>query len=369
MIGILMAKFKMLVRKPWAFIGLTVSIIIMSALIGGNFSIKSEVVVFSDLSQKEWKPLLEQLNETGAFKYTKYNEEDAIQRVREKKSELAVELKRDGANLIIATNSQNTDLVQYEVMSVYQNLKRNENVLQQASTMPTVNVQQLEKQLDSLSDYNVFKTKQETFTAQDSFVYDASLYSLFGFSLFFVIYTIAFNVVTILTEKKEGVWNRILISPTKKWEMYTGNLLYSFLTGYVQVALVFCVFRFGLDIEFHGAFGKTLIILIPYVFCIIAFSLFVAALVKNLQQFNVAISLVSVSMAMLGGAYWPIEVVTSSFMLLLAKFTPIYYGMEALKGAVIYGYDWNQIAYPIAMMCLVGVVLIGLGIKIIDRKN
>lgn len=363
-----MVKFKMLLRKPWAFIGLTASIIVMSVIVGSNFSIKSEVVVFSDQTEREIKPLLKQLNDIGTFQYTIYDEDDAIQRVRENKSELAVELKKDSANIILATNSQNADIIQYEVISAYQDLKRKEDVLQHASTLPTVNVQQLEKKLDSLSDYNAFKVDKESFADEDSFVYDAKLQSLFGFSLFFVVYTIAYNVVTILTEKKEGVWNRMLISPIRKWEMYTGNLLYSFITGYLQVVIIFSIFRFGLNIEFHGGFGKTLVILIPYVFCIIALSLLVAALVKNLQQFNVVLPLVAVCMAMLGGAYWPIEIVSSNIMQLLAKFMPIYYGMEALKGAAVYGYDWSQIAYPIGMMCLIGVVMIGLGIKIIDRK-
>ncbi|MEH6944812.1 ABC transporter permease [Bacillus sp. JJ722] len=369
MLGILMVKFKMLLRKPWAFIGLTVSIIVMSVIIGTNFSVKSEVVVFSNQTEQEIKPLLKQLNDIGTFRYTLYDEDDAIQRVRENKSELAVELKKDSANIIIATSSQNADIIQYEVIGAYQDLKRKEDVLQHALTIPTVNIQELEKKLDSLSDYNTFKMDKESFTTEDSFVYDAKLQTLFGFSLFFVIYTIAYNVVTILTEKKEGVWNRMIISPIRKWEMYAGNLLYSFIIGYLQVVIVFSVFHFGLNIEFHGAFGKTLIILIPYVFCIIALSLLVAALVKNLQQFNVALPLVAVCMAMIGGAYWPIEIVSSDIMQSLAKFMPIYYGMEALKGATVYGYDWNQIAYPIGMMCLIGVVMIGLGIQIIDRKN
>lgn len=369
MLGILQVKFKMLMRKPWTFIALTVSIIVMSLLIGSSFNMKSEVVVYSSLPKQEVNSIINTLNETGTFSYKLYDKAEALHRVRESKSELAVELKEDTAKLIVATKSQNEAIIQYEVMSAYQSMQREKKVLQYTSATPNVDVKEVKKSMDSLSDFNVFNLKQESFTAKDSFVYDPQLHFLFGFSLFLVIYTIAFNVVSILTEKKEGVWNRMLISPIKKWEMYAGNLVFSFLTGYAQVVIVFCVFKYAVKIDFNGGFSKVLIILIPYVFCIIALSLLIAAVVKNLQQFNVALPLVAVCMAMLGGAYWPIEVVSSSVMQLLAKFMPIYYGMEALKGATVYGYDWSQLGYPIAIMCLIGVVMIGLGIKIIDRKN
>ena len=66
---------------------------------------------------------------------------------------------------------------------------------------------------------------------------------MFGFTLFFVIYTIAYNVLPILIEKNEGVWDRMILSPLRKWEMYAANFIYSFVTGYLQVLLIFLDFR------------------------------------------------------------------------------------------------------------------------------
>ena len=51
---------------------------------------------------------------------------------------------------------------------------------------------------------------------------DRPLQSLFGLSLFFVIYTIAFNVVHILEEKQARIWERMTLSSIKRWEMYAG---------------------------------------------------------------------------------------------------------------------------------------------------
>src|SRR5690606_42084865 len=68
------------------------------------------------------------------------------------------------------------------------------------------------------------RRSSDLYRGEDSFVYDSNLQSVFGFSLFFVIYTIGFNVISILNEKQQGVWDRVILSPVRKWQMYTANL-------------------------------------------------------------------------------------------------------------------------------------------------
>lgn len=363
--GIFLVKFKMLLRNPWSYIILTASIMAFAFLLGSNISSKAKLPVYSDLPMKTANMMLEELNESKTFNYVLMGKTDAIKRVKENKSELAVELKEDSAIITVASSGQNSELVKYEILAAYQKAHKKSVILSSGNPQ---NKKNLEEKMKHMENYSVFEVEKKGFKAKDTAIYDHKLQGLFGFALFFVVYTIAFNVVSILTEKEQGVWDRMLLSPLKKWQMYTGNLLYSFITGYAQLAIVFCIFRFGLNISFHGSFVKALIIIIPYVFCIIAMSLLIASLVKNMQQFNVVLPLVSVSMAMVGGAYWPLEMVTSKPLLFLSNFTPIFYGMDALKGATVYGLDWNALMYPISMMFLIGVVVMGIGIKLMDRK-
>ena len=211
--------------------------------------------------------------------------------------------------------------------------------------------------------------QKENFRNSESKVIDNQLQGIFGFSLFFVVYTIAFNVVHILEEKQGRIWDRMIVSSVKKWEMYAGNILYSFIMGYFQVLLVFVAFHYGAGVDFHGGFGKTLVVLIPYVLAIVSLSMLIAGLSKSIRQFNALIQILSVSMAMLGGAYWPIEIVSSKFMLLLGKFTPILYGMEALKGATIYSYSYTDLLQPISVLLVMAVVLMGIGINVMEKRE
>ena len=369
MFSIIWVKWKQLMRSPWMFLGLTAAMIGFAFLVGANFSSKVEVPVFTQLSKSDEKGIIDQLNTSDHFNYVLTEKQTAIDEVVDNEAALAVQLSERGATIFRASESNNTSLVYYELLNVYEKFERDAIIMESTAGLTDLERENLQEGLNDLSKYDVFTIEQRGFQADGAFVYDSGLQGVFGFTLFFVIYTIAYNVVTILTEKKEGVWNRMMLSPLKKWEVYAGNLLYSFVLGYIQIVLVFCVFKFGLDYNFYGSFGKTLIILIPYVFSIVAISLLVAGAVKDLNQFHVVMPLVSVSMAMLGGAYWPLELVSSQLIQFIAKFVPLTYGMEALKGATVYGYDWNALLYPMGIMTLMGIVCMGIGILLFNRKE
>lgn len=137
----------------------------------------------------------------------------------------------------------------------------------------------------------------------------------------------------------------------------------------LRLLLSFSCSGMVLEWTFTGDLEKTLIVLVPYVFSIVALALFLVSVVKSTQQFNAIISLVSVSLSMLGGAYWPLEIVSSDFLLKVSNFVPIKHAMEGLKAATIYGASINELLYPISILTLMGVVLIGIGINVMERKT
>ena len=96
---------------------------------------------------------------------------------------------------------------------------------------------------------------------------------------------------------------------------------------------------------------------------------FITAIVKNVQQFNAVIPIVSGSLGMIGGAYWPLEIVESTFLIALSKINPITYGMEVLNGVVLYGYPLEELLFPISILILMGVVMTGIGIHLMERRH
>lgn len=368
MLSILKIKFTLFFRKPWAFIILTAITLFFAFLLGQNIGPKLIIPVVSENENFEDSDVWETLSTSDVFTFEIIEQEELKTLVSEGDAIAGVELSEQTFKITITSNSENVNILNNYLQSVYSDLYLNEKIVEIAQTEENIDIIALEEQLEGSKDQPLFEMTTENFRGDDTFIYDNSLQAIYGFSLFFVIYTIAYNVLSILTEKKQGVWDRMILSPVRKIQMYTANLFYSFILGYIQVLLIFSVFHFLAGIDFYGAFNKILIILIPYVFSIVALSLFLCSIVRTVQQFNASISFVAVSLAMIGGAYWPIEIVESDFLLLLAKFNPVTYGMEALKEATIYNASLIDLMQPMMILMLMGVTLMGIGINLMERR-
>ncbi|WP_047979824.1 ABC transporter permease [Ornithinibacillus contaminans] len=371
MIAVLFSKIKQFIREPWTFIIFTGMSVLFAFIFGGSSmgTTTLPVPVYSDEDTMRTSAIGKALGEEAAFEFNWMSEEEVNEQVSAGKAEVGVILHENDFQVIVGVDSPNVGLIRQTIQKVYLEDMRKDRILEASNTTSTEDKQAFLKDFDEAMGAPPFRLEAVSFRGEGSFVYDNSLHRLFGFSLFFVIYTIAYNVLSILLEKRDGIWDRIILSPVKKWEMYVGNLIYSFITGYIQVVIVFLIFRYVFGIDFYGRFLETLLLLIPYVFSIVSLAILITAIVKTVQQFNAVLPIISVSMAMIGGAYWPIEIVESDVLLALAKINPLTYGMEVLHGATVYGYSMNELLVPISILILSGVLMMGLGIHLMERRH
>ncbi|MDZ5470286.1 ABC transporter permease [Bacillus sp. 31A1R] len=362
--GILWGKFKLLLRKPGPFIATTIICIVFAFLTGTSSQSKIEIPAYSTLPEKEINEILKDLNKSESFSFVIKDEKTVKNAVAEGKIDAGLQLEKNKFTIFHVNYTQNFYLINQYVGQYYEQAFQNQQILDAAN-----HSKEAERILKNINKNPIFELSTSSYKNESDWVYNPGLQSLFGFTLFFAVYTVAYNVVEILKEKQSGVWDRYILSPTSKISMYIGNLLYSFISGYIQIVLIFVVFKFGAGVDFYGSFYKTLILIIPYLFAIVALSILLTSLVKTMGQFNALIPLIGVSFAMLGGAYWPIEVVTSDILITISKFVPITYGMEMLKGATISGLSFQELLYPISILILMGVVMMGIGIRLMENRH
>ena len=121
--------------------------------------------------------------------------------------------------------------------------------------------------------------------------------------------------------------------------------------------------------DFGGSFGMVLLLCIPYRFVTIALGICLCAFIRSPQHLDAAVPLLAISSAMVGGAFWPIEIVSNDVLLFLSKLVPITYGMEMLKGVAVYGWGWREVAEPMTMLVAMGVILMGIGIHVMEKRH
>lgn len=366
MMDILKTKFILLKREPVSFIVITVIICLFAYILGLGQQSKLPIAVYSSLDEKLTETLLLELKKMPDVDYTLYDEEEALKLVEEGDVELAVHLQSNRFDLITSPNFLNAPLFQSEISTIYREVMQNETILNTYPVEQQGNVQSI---LEDAKNNPSFNVEYANFSNDGDFIYDAKLHSLFGFTLFMVIYTIANGVNHIVMERRNYIWSRLIVSSIGKTQIYTANLIYSFLLGYLQVILVLSIFHFGVGVDFYGGFLKTLIAIIPYLLCIVALAIFVASIVNTPGKFNAIIAVIAVPFAMLGGAYWQIDIVTSKIILALSYISPITYGMEILNGVTIYSGSIAELAQPLGILLFMSVVLMGIGINILEKKG
>lgn len=179
-------------------------------------------------------------------------------------------------------------------------------------------------------------------------------HSSVGFALFFVMYTLIFAVGDILTEKQQGTWQRLLVFPLKKWEILGGNLLASFILGFIQILVLMIFGIYFFDVNWGNALPLTIALVAAYVFAISCMGLALSGIAKTPAQLHAATPIITVCTAMLGGTFWPLDFVQSRILLFLAKLTPQYWAIHSIESTIHYGGSFHTIQVPLLTLLLMG---------------
>lgn len=361
MLPIFRAQWLQLKHNPLAVVIMTVLSVLLVLFIGGQTFDRVMVGAFpdGDLSEAQLERWLELLDDNDSFAFQLEDEAAVRSRLAGNDSGLAVRLGTDDFLVLAGSGDANAGLLQLHVGGVY----RKELAILDSDD-PELIRPLVEERLASPA---------LTITAGDSgseaaFAYDVQIHSLIGMGLFFASFTILFMVTNLLEDRRLGIWDRVIQSSTPRSAMYTGHLTFSYLTGLGQILLVFLLFNLVFRVDLGQNWPGVLVTIMLYTLAIVAIGLFLAGLVQNAQQMNVVIPIFAVSSAMLGGAYWPLEIVNNQLLLTLSLFTPIRHALDALKGIIYYDYSWAQLLPIHAILLGFAVVFMLLGLWLVDRR-
>ncbi len=145
---------------------------------------------------------------------------------------------------------------------------------------------------------------------------------IIGFAILFSAYTMVFGVGQIVTDKEDKTYFRMMTSPLSKISILMGYTIIPMLSGIIQLSVIFVAGRFLFDLNWGGNILDILLVIIAFVFSLTAIGLLLSTFVKTSGQLSAFTPIILTSFAMLGGCMWPLEVVTSKILLLLANITP-----------------------------------------------
>ncbi|WP_033542108.1 ABC transporter permease [Planococcus sp. CAU13] len=366
MISVFLLQWQRFRRAPFMVLSfLTLSVVFIGVMAGANTGNSLTIPAYADASlsetqQAEW---LTELNRSDNLSFVLVSEGEARQDVVDGDSRMALQLLADDYRLLVVADDPARFEVESYINQVYIRELRIRELEEQSAAVD------VRERLDGMLEEPAMTVSTASLDGgEDTFVYDGQLQMLFGMSLFFSVYTILFSLMKIVEEKQFGTWNRLILSPLKKWQIYLGHMAYSFSVGYLQIVLVILLFKYLFNFDVGNQFGLLLLITAVYTFSIVALGMLVMGLVRTPQQLQAVVPILATGMAMIGGAFWPIELVSNNILLAISKVLPMTYGLDALKSVSIYGEGLAALYEPLSIMLLIGVVLMGVGINAMERK-
>lgn len=351
-------------RSPFLVLIFLALSIAATLMMGSHTTNKMRIDVFSEsgLTKSQETAWLERLNQGEAYQFKLRNEKNARLDIREGRADVAVKLLEDDYRIIASVAGPNVQLVEQHVHAVF-----GKELQVSAAAKQSEDQGKFRQSVELNLQEPPITLRTQSIDGGNILRYDMGLHFLFGFTLFLVIFTIGFKVSAITVEKTSGIWNRVILSPVRKTEMYLGHLFYSSLIGFTQMVVVYLIFRYGFGYHLGEHFGMLLIVSAIYTLTMVSFAMLLTGIVRTPEQFGAVFPSIIPIMPMLGGVYVPPGTITNPVVLAISEIFPLTHALRALTGIAIYDEGWSDIFMSVSKLLLIGVLCMGVGINLMER--
>ncbi len=185
-------------------------------------------------------------------------------------------------------------------------------------------------------------------------------------ALFFALFTGQFGILSMYEERRNWTLQRMVASPTPRWAILGGKLVGVLASVIFQlVALVLALTIVGSVIEGHPVFiwGNDLprlgLLLLAVAVAVSGLGMFLAGVLKGIEQANIVGSVLNIALGVLGGAF--------GFQLprSVAAFSFIYWARDGFDTLAA---GRGDISLNILVLFAQGVVMFALGLFLFNRK-
>ncbi|HLI09342.1 MAG TPA: ABC transporter permease [Ktedonobacteraceae bacterium] len=157
-----------------------------------------------------------------------------------------------------------------------------------------------------------------------------------GYTIMYIFFIVGVMATSVLQERRDGTFRRLLVSPVSKITLLLGKLLPYYIICLLQAVILFAIgkFVFGMDLGPHpvALVGITLAIAA----CAVSLGLLISAFVKNEGQANGLSTIIVLVLAAFGGCMVP-PVFMPSFMTQLARLTPQGWALLGYQDVMVRG--------------------------------
>ncbi len=190
-----------------------------------------------------------------------------------------------------------------------------------------------------------------------------------GFSVTFLLLGMLLGVsLGLLDERDWGTFDRLRAMPIQASHVLVGKLLSRFVVGVLQMISLLVIGWLAFDVSLGPQPWALLLPIFGIVFAGTTFGLVVAALAPTREAVLPLGSIVIVTMAAVGGCWWPIDL-EPRWMRQVALAFPTTWAMDAFNDLMIRRRGVEAAVLPTAVMLAYGTAYLGLGVLLFERRR
>ncbi|MXX27414.1 MAG: ABC transporter permease [Caldilineaceae bacterium SB0668_bin_21] len=182
-----------------------------------------------------------------------------------------------------------------------------------------------------------------------------------GMGSLYVMFTVLGGMAVLLRERRQWTLQRLIALPLSRAQILGAKIGVYFTLGMIQYAIVFAVGA-AVGMEFGSSPIAFLAVMAAFVLCITALTFALAPWIKSEGQASGLVLLLSLSLAPLGGAWWPLEIVPD-FMQTIGHISPVAWAMDAFQDLIWYNGAFPDVLPEIAVLLAASTVLFIFGIR------
>jgi ABC-2 type transport system permease protein len=182
-----------------------------------------------------------------------------------------------------------------------------------------------------------------------------------GMGAMYTMFTVMGGMAVLYRERRQWTLQRLVVLPITRAQLLGGKILTYFTLGVIQYLIVFGVGYF-VGVDFGRSLLALLLVIVAFVLCITALTFALAPHVTSEGQAEGIARLLGLTLAPLGGAWWPLEIVPG-WMRTLGHLSPVAWVMDALHKLIFYNAGLGDVLLEIGVLVGAAAVLFGVAVR------
>ncbi len=186
--------------------------------------------------------------------------------------------------------------------------------------------------------------------------------SLPGFAILFALFGLNTVAASILQEKDDGTFRRLLIAPIPRYALLGGKLLAQFVLTLLQLTMLFTIgyLVFKLSI---GSWPIIALLLVSTSIATTGLGMLLVSVLKTRRQLAPLVTLTTLVTSAIGGSWWPLWS-EPQWMQQVAKIGVTAWALEGLNGVMIFGKSFAEVQFDILGLLGYGLVCFLLALRL-----